>query len=286
MLEWLSSEIPYFLAFATFAAGALDLYHRWGELKDKPLRKFVPTLFMLIGVLSLLSVHHDNTDKQKAEQTAEQNIHDLTTQVKVATGAEQTAIQNQKDNTITFLQKFHELSGELADLKTQAKTEELQKKIAGLQTQLQNTQKALAPAPKAELLFTFVPFINTPVTQAPTPVTDVTLPVSEDGSVHVKFTVANWTAVDALDGEITLVICEQCKFAREPANFSKLEGEREVHRLMNFDRILPATFLPTQEVDVIIPPHIQSFAVGISYRCRTCAFQLTASKGVVHVIRP
>ena len=39
MLEWLSSKVPYFLAFAVIATGGLDLYHRWGELKEKPLRK-------------------------------------------------------------------------------------------------------------------------------------------------------------------------------------------------------------------------------------------------------
>ena len=70
MPEWLSSAIPYFLAIATIAAGGLDLYHRWGELKEKPLRTLVLILFMLIGLLTLVSLHHDSTEKQKADQKA------------------------------------------------------------------------------------------------------------------------------------------------------------------------------------------------------------------------
>jgi hypothetical protein len=46
------------------------------------------------------------------------------------------------------------------------------------------------------------------------PATDVTLPVSADGTVHAHFTVFNTSEIAAVDGELTLQICDQCKFAK------------------------------------------------------------------------
>jgi hypothetical protein len=75
----------------------------------------------------------------------------------------------------------------VSDLQTQVATEALQKKLASVQAELQNTQKALAPGPKAELSFSFAPFPNTPFGQPIVLVTDKTLPLNVDGSVHIDF---------------------------------------------------------------------------------------------------
>jgi len=278
----LASAIPYVLAIATILAGGLDLYHRWAELREKPLRKLVPILFVLIGLLTLVSLHYDNTEKQKADQ----DIQGLKTQVQVATKAEDTAIRNQKDNTATFLSQFQRLSGEVADLKTKVQTAALQKRLATVQGELEKTQKALAPAPKATLLFSFVPFSNPPLPQLSVPSTDVTLPVRQDGSVHVQFALINNTAVDALDGDITLQICDHCRFAKEPAGFTTIPGERETQRYMTFDHIFHVSHTVTMDVDVTPLPDAPSFKMGVIYRCRTCVADAGVILGTVYVSRP
>jgi hypothetical protein len=283
MPEWLSSAIPYVLAIATILAGGLDLYHRWDELKEKPLRKLVPILFVLIGLLTLVTLHHEDTEKHKADQ----DIQGLRTQVKLASQAEDTAIQNQKDNTATFLSQFQKLSGEVADLKTQVQTAALEKKLAIVQGELERTQKALAPAPKAALFFSFVPFPNPPRPQQATPVTDVKLPLAKDGSVHVTFTVLNQTNVDALDGGLILQICDECKFAKEPARFSKHEALLDTERQMDFDHIFGETAIFPIALDVIPPPPPSTgVTITILYRGRTCVLHTQGTMGTVHVIGP
>lgn len=49
------SWLPYALGIATIAAGAIDLYQKREELKQKPLRGLIIALFVLTGALSLLA---------------------------------------------------------------------------------------------------------------------------------------------------------------------------------------------------------------------------------------
>lgn len=281
----LFSLIPYTLALGTIGLGLMEFFRKREEYKNKLLMRSVFAALILMGVLTLISLHHENVEKEMAEHKAGQDIQDLKGKVEVATKAEQTAIDDQGDNTAAFLKQFQRLSGELGDLKTQVKTDALQKKLASVQTELENTQKALAPGPKATLLFTFVPFINPPLPQPPVPVTDVTLPSSRDWRVHVEFTVLNLTGVNAMDGELALQICDVCKFAKEPANFIRIKGSPETQRNLPFDHIFSFTVHPNLAVDVIVPPQLETFTLGITYRCRTCALKLGLSEGIVHVIR-
>jgi hypothetical protein len=266
----LFSLIPYTLALGTIGLGLVEFFRKREEYKSEVLMRSVFAALILMGVLTLVSLYRESAEKEETKHKAEQDIQDLKGKVEIATKAEQTAIDNQRDNTAAFLKQFQKLSGELGDLKTQVKTDALQKKFESVQTELENTQKALAPGPKATLPFTFVPFINPPFPQHAIPVTNVTLPVNEDGSVHVDFSVLNNTDVDALDGEVILQICDGCRFAKEPANFSKVKGQLETQRDMRFDRVFRASVLSPLSVDVIIPSNLQLFAVGMQYRCRTC----------------
>src|SRR5207244_5392518 len=102
------------------------------------------------------------------------------------------------------------------------------------------------------------------------PITEVTLPVLADGSVHVEFTVLNLTDVDAVDGHITLHICDDCKFAKEPAGFRKLAGQSDRERFMDFQRILARVSVHTMSVDITVLPKATRIVMGITYRCRTC----------------
>jgi hypothetical protein len=152
-------------------------------------------------------------DKKKAEEARKRLEGEVT-----------AANKAQKDNTQLFLDLFKKLSDEVSNLQTQVKTEALQKKLATVEAELQKTQKTLAPGPKAVLAFSFEPFVNPPAGSGTpvVPVTDVTLHVLADGSVHFEFTVLNLSDVDAVDGELFLQICDDCKFAKELAGFRKL----------------------------------------------------------------
>ncbi len=154
------------------------------------------------------------------------------------------------------------------------------KEAASVKAELEATQKALAPGPKATLAFTFWPFFNPPLPQRVALSSEARFPTNDDGSYHIQFTVVNLTDVDALEGEFTLVICDLCKFAKEPPGFLKLPGQKDTERYQRFDRILPVTSLAVMTAD-ITAPDIPDFNVGIFYRCRTCVVSRELSLGRV-----
>jgi hypothetical protein len=282
--------LPYLLAVGTIAAAAVDLYQKREDYKNKRLRQIVIALFILTAVLTIFGLYHDNAEKDTEKQEADKTNKSLQAKVDAANNA-------QKDNTAVFLQQFKDLSGEVGDLKTQVKTDALQKKLDSVQDELLKTQKAMAPAPKADLEFTFVPFKN-PIAPFPmVPSKVVELPVDPDGSVHVDFSVINGTDVTAKDVQITLVICDQCKFAKEveiyagggtqgaTSKFEKMPGEWDTHRYIFFPQIQSASYLPTAQVDIIPPPLAAEFMVGIMPRCSTCVPVRGGNYGTVHVKR-
>jgi hypothetical protein len=286
-VRWLFSAIPYVLAAATIAYGGVDLYRKRNELRKEPLRRAVLALFILIGALTLLSLYHENDEKQKSEHKAEHDIETLKHKVDNATESEKTAIEDQKNNTTVFIAKFGQLSTEVDELKHQVATAELQKKLASVQAELQKTQKAMAPAPKAKLSFTFVPFVNPPIRsdQTVAPVTDVSLPVAGDGSVHVEFTVLNLTQANALNIFLTLGICGGCKFAKEPEGFTKQPGDLDTQRWRAIAVLHEAEHLPPMSVDIVPPSTTPTFTMGIEYRCDTCSLDKEPTLGTVHVLR-
>ncbi len=201
-------------------------------------------------------------------------------------GKVDAANQAQKDNPVLFLNQFKALSGEVSDLKTQVRTEALQKKLDTVQTELVNTQKAMAPGPKAKLAFIFWPFLNPPLSSGlPVPVTDTNLPVSSDGSVHVEFSILNLTSVDAVNVTLNLVVCNECKFAREVEGFTKLAGQLDTQRFINLPQIHALECLRTIEVDIIVPVTLSTFQIGLMYRCHSCVLPTEVTKGTVHVTR-
>ena len=195
------------------------------------------------------------------------------------------AQQAQTDNTKQFLGSLQKLTDKVSALQTKAATEELQKQLTTVKAELEKTQKAMEPPPKATLIFTFAPFTIPPLGQPVIPLTETTLPLNADGSVHVQFSVMNVTDAAALDGELNLQICDQCKFAREPAGFKKLQGLSDSHRYMAFTHILPYVAFYTLSADVIPPHSIENFQVGVYYRCKTCTVNREPLRGLVHIAR-
>jgi hypothetical protein len=203
---------------------------------------------------------------------------------KAATSARADAAQKaQQDNTTIFAKSLSALSTELGDLKTKVTTEDLQKKIITLQAKLDN---ALNP-PQARLAFSFAPFKTVKTDDSHSsgePVTEKNLSLSPDGSLHVDFTVLNLTDVDAIDGEMMLQICDVCKFAKEPAEFSKLAGQDERQRHKTFDRIHSQVALYTLSADIIVPPGSKNVALGMYFRCKTCVRNPNIVRIMAHVV--
>jgi hypothetical protein len=279
-MSWFYEIVPYILALGTIALGAFELKTHWKEYKR--LKNWVAGVFILVGVLSIASLYHDSQEKKETRIKAEGDM-------KVLQGKADVANQAQKDNTKLYVDSFGKMSDQISDLKTQVKTEALQKKLDTVQTELLNTQKAMAPGPKAELTFTFQPFDNPPPPQRPTPTKEVTVPLNSDGSIHVEFSIANATQVDATDVEINLIICDSCKFAKEPPGMSKLPGMKETARFLGMPSLHALEVNQAISLDIIPPPGISQMQVGFDYRCHTCILHqgfTPQTSGIIHIKRP
>jgi hypothetical protein len=183
---------------------------------------------------------------------------------------------------------FGKLGKEMSDLQTQVKTEGLEKRLAHMQTELQNTQRALAPAPKAKLAFSFFPFDFGSIGVRPPALSkDVTVTAHDDNKVDVEISVLNMTDVDALDGEYTILICDDCKYANQPNGFVKGEGRPDKERYISFSRIPAKAQFGFVKLSLEVPPKFSNIPIGITYRCRTCEVPVSMEDlmGTVHVIR-
>jgi hypothetical protein len=279
-MQFLLNSVPYFLAGFTILLALFQLRKVWNEYNEhKWLRIGVIAVLIAVASLTFVSLNSDKKEKEEDRSRSEGDIRDLKGEVKAANNA-------QSENTKLFLGSFDAMSKELADLKAEAKTEDLQKKLAGVQAELQRTQRALAPGPKAELTFTFAPFAST--TQTATPVTDITLPIKPDGTVHVECAVLNLTQVDAADVNLNIQICDGCKYAKEPDQFQKLAGAPETIRWVLIPHIQALQAFRNISIDIIPAPapYGESFDVGLNYRCTTCIIPKDLIRGTVHVSRP
>jgi hypothetical protein len=269
-MSWFSGTVPYLVIVGTIVLGLFTLLKEWEDYKNPRLRTAVGCGLIILGILTIVNLYLEFEEKQKASGA-----------IKRLEGQVQATNDAQKENTEQFLKSFDKLSAELSKLQTQAATEELQKELAKVKGELQKTQRALAPGPKAVLAFSFE---QPPPGKPVVPSTKVRLPLRADGTVRVEFTVLNLSDVYATDGEITLRICDICKFAKEPETFLRVSGQPDTARIMPFKQFPPRTSMPTMTVD-ISPPAAPGFLIGIVYRCLTCVIDVEVSQGAVQVIR-
>lgn len=109
------------------------------------------------------------------------------------------------------------------------------------------------------------------------------VPVAADRSFHVDFTVLNMTNVDAIDGEMTLQICDDCKFAKEPPEFTKLAGQDDRQRNKKFARIHYQVEVYTLSADIIAPRGYREVELGMYIRCDTCVREKEPQRIMVHL---
>jgi hypothetical protein len=274
----LLGAIPYVLAILTIVLGFLQIAKEWGEYQKPRLRITVLSVLVAVAILTVVSLWLDSQQRQQEKKKSEGDIQDLKGQV-------QAASRSQSDNTILFLNSLSTMSSEVSQLKVEVKTEALQKRLAGVQADLEKTQKALAPGPKAEVILTFAPFDNPALGTGlkARPIVEKTMPLSLDGIFHLDVTVLNLTEVEATNVDLTLQICDGCRYAKEPPGFSKPSGVPDTARELFVPRISSLGFLPTFSLDVIPAAYMSAFTVGINYRCTTCTLPKEASFITVHI---
>lgn len=270
--------LNYFLPIAASLIALLQLAKDWSAHQTSWRRGSVLALIVLFGAGGAINSYYSNQRATKQHTADQAEIAGLKTGVETANHA-------QEANTKQFVAAFSKLSKDVRDLQTQVTTEKLQSRLTSVQAELQKTQMALAPGPKAELSFTFYPFPNSQPGQPITLVTDKTLPVSADGSVHVDFEIVNATDTDAVDSEVDFQICNGCRYAKEPEGLKKLPGLSETQRYLYMNNLLAKTAYRTLSVDVLPPPLTEGFFVGIEYRCHTCVLPKQPSGGIVHILR-
>jgi hypothetical protein len=271
------SVFNYILPIAASFIALLQLAKDWGAHQTTWRRALALGLIVLFGVGSAINNYYTS------QKSASQHANDQAQITGLKTAIE-TANKNQEANTTQFLGALERLSKEVGDLKSDVTTEKLQSKLATVQAELQKTQKALGPGPKAELSISFAPIPNPPPGQPLVLVKDKTLPLNVDGSVHVEFNIVNPTEVDAVEAEINFQICNGCKFAKEPDGLSKLGGLTDRQRYVYIKDLLARMAYQTLSVDVIPPPEVRNFLIGIEYRCHTCIIPKEPSSGMVHIL--
>jgi hypothetical protein len=263
--------------FPSLIALGTIIFKDWSNYKPKGVRWVLIAIVLLAAAGGVYYQSIQRAEKIATTALNQANIDSLKGQIS-------SAQQAQTNNTKEFLGSLGKLSDKVADLQTKAATEELKKKMAIVQTELEDTRKALVQ-PKATLIFTFDPYKNPTSADEFVPVTETTLPLNADGSVHIEFSVVNATEAAASDGELTFQICDQCKFLKQPAGFKSLPGQSASQINMPFDRLLPLSSLSSLAADVIPPTSTQAFRVQLIFRCKTCTLIKSPPQAVVHIAR-
>jgi hypothetical protein len=217
-------------------------------------------LLLAATLLALYSLHEGNL--QHSEDAGQ--IKNLEKEVKDAGDRQeknaQQFILGQKDSSTNFASKYGELSNKLASLQVGIKSANLQQEADQLRSELQTTQKALT-VPRATLTFSLKDTNPATLSEA--------LPVHDD-VVHVSFLISNLTTTDALDGDVALLICSVCTFAKEPPSFVRVNGSPDNQRNFPFQHILGHSQAQLLEADIKIPSTEPVMVFGVKLLCRTC----------------
>jgi hypothetical protein len=205
---------------------------------------------------------------------------------KAASGARADAAQKSQDqNTKSFLASLKDLSSQVNDLKTKVTTKDLRDQLTIVNGELEKTRSALAGPPPVDLAVSLLPFDVAMHGGPVLVVKDVRLPLDSDGVVHVPFFVYNPADRTASNGELTLVICPQCKYAKEPLGFTKLAADKEPRRLIGFSQLLPTTEILDLSVDVIPPDAVESIPIWVIVKCANCVAPKVGVTLAVHLAR-
>jgi hypothetical protein len=245
---------PYAPAIAFVSIGVVGVFFK--DKYTKPIAgKVVAAMFVFFGFMMGLNTYHERA-AAKIEKKATANA---------VVKQNETIVANAERNE----KSINGLTEQLKDFKDKVRPNEIQSQMYGLR---ETMEKVINP-PKADLQFSFSPYnisIDDTGGGGGRPVKDKIISLADDGTLHIDFTILNGGDVNAVDGEMTIQICDACKFAKEPTEFRKLPGENEIQRNKVFERILSKVAFYVMSIDIIPPAGARDVWLGMYFRCRTC----------------
>jgi hypothetical protein len=153
--------------------------------------------------------------------------------------------------------------------------------VAGNTTDLGKRIETLKPPPPQFARLQFSSFV-TQLSQFPVLLQSLR-PIS-DKTFVIDFTIRNVSEVAAEHGDIWIIICQDCKYTREPAGFEKQPAADERQRHMTFERINSGVFLEQMSVEVFLDGPFGSFDTSLKYACETCGEFDQAEKQTIKTI--
>jgi hypothetical protein len=259
--------LPYSSAIAFVSLGVIGV--RYKDKYAHPLAaRAALTIMIVFGCLMGVNTYREQKAASVEEEKTADSISQLTNTVRANAGKTESSLKA--------------LDGDFTDFKDKVKPDELRSEMSDLRS----TMDRVINPPKAKLLFSFEPLVNPPLEgRAIVPIRDVTLPLNQDGSVHVRFTTINNTDVVALGAQVSIEICRAYKFAKEPEGFTRIAGSPGTTRDHVYGDMPAAGCFPELSVDVIPPANAGRFDVEATYACKTCVVQHERVIGTVHILR-
>jgi hypothetical protein len=150
----------------------------------------------------------------------------------------------------------------LNEIKNSKSSEELRKKMAVLQAQL---DKSLVAKPKAKLEFGFYDSDLKPHEVRLTKY----IPV-DAGVVKFSFAVMNNSDVNAAQPTLWIRACKECKFHRDPPGSTREQGAPEFERIYSVPEIEPLVAVAQLDVEIEVPRWMTRMPVSLDYRCTGC----------------
>jgi hypothetical protein len=87
----------------------------------------------------------------------------------------------------------------------------------------------------------------------------------------VRFRINNNTDADAIDGYFVFVTCPTCKIVGDTGAFTKIAGDEDYERNRDFQHVFAHSRSEIMQLNVEPPSNLDTFQVGLKYRCKTCA---------------
>jgi hypothetical protein len=169
-----------------------------------------------------------------------------------------------------FRQSFAGLYDKFTQLQSQVQNRDLLKQNAALLQEIADTKKELLATeakltqPKAQLSASF----HTPDIKD-MPITETT-GTRNGTTVSVPIVVFNPTDVTALNASVSVMPCEGCSWASEPAGFSKVPGAPDSQRSVLYPHIFAKSAVQLAVFDFNVPLGATRFAVSVYGTCESC----------------
>ncbi|SRR6266496_1672723 len=241
-------------AVVVFGSVLAKLAMDWHDHTNNPHKRRYSIVVGVLGFLAVLAAVFGAVKSYRDGREAAVRNQELTDTVSSLKQMEQVNADRARDLII-------HLSDQVAELKTQAVTEELQEKISALQSQL---SLALAPKPMAVLepSFEAAKMDEIPISKTTTPLVD--------GVATVRFILFNKSDVLAINGIVLVLLPPGYTFAKEPDGFTQIPGAGNERQYV-FARLEGRVALQTFTIQVRTPADSGGFQMAVKASCDNCA---------------